>query len=342
MAVPPKQLIIFGSPGTGKSYHVANEILGKLGVEKTFIRTVFHPDYTYGDFMGKLMPLTDRADKRVTYNFYAGSFLKALAMAYRNWLDAESNSQEPQHVALIVDEINRGNSAAIFGTVFQLLDRDSEGWSEYPVLVSDMEFDKLLNLMEVETGVHRSGRGPGIDTYAFRGKDYKDDEINDLLRPLKIKKNELRIPPNLSLLATMNTSDQSIYYMDAAFKRRWDWQFMDINGELVQAEGDLFSTRKDWEDFADKLNAFIKGNQKNIRNVEDKQIGYWFIKNRSDEPVTRSQVQNKVMFFLWDSVFATNRDPLVELLRLEVDQLATFGDFARKVDDFVQAIQRKF
>ena len=125
MAVTPKQLIIFGSPGTGKSHHIKNEILSELGAEETHIRTVFHPDYTYGDFMGKLMPLTDRADKRVTYNFYAGPFLKALAAAYRNWLDAERGEQEPQHVALVVDEINRGNSAAIFGTVFQLLDRDS-------------------------------------------------------------------------------------------------------------------------------------------------------------------------------------------------------------------------
>ena len=339
MAVPPKQLIIFGSPGTGKSYYIANEILSELGAEDAFIRTVFHPDYTYGDFMGKLMPLTDRADKRVTYNFYAGSFLKALATAYRNWLDSESTEREPQHVALVVDEINRGNSAAIFGTVFQLLDRDPEGWSEYPVDVSDMEFDELLDQMGVEKTGSDQERGRTVGAYRFNGQRYVGSRLNELLKPLRIEKNELRLPPNLSLLATMNTSDQSIYYMDAAFKRRWDWQFMDIDGKLIQAEGDLFSTRDEWRVFAQKLNAFIKSNQKYIRNVEDKQIGFWFVQS---EPVTRSQIQNKVMFFLWDSVFATNRKPLTELLDLEADRLTTFGDFARKVDDFIQAIQRKF
>ncbi len=120
------QKIYFGSPGTGKSYTVTRGILPKLlGTDynsetyhNNYISTVFHPEYTYGDFMGKLLPLTK--DKQVTYRYYEGHFLRALAQAYRNILK-DNDPRSWQNVALVIDEINRGNSAAIFGTIFQLL-----------------------------------------------------------------------------------------------------------------------------------------------------------------------------------------------------------------------------
>jgi len=127
------QKILFGSPGTGKSYRIADgedSIANELGInnkEENIFRTVFHPEYKYGDFMGKLLPHTNESGF-ITYKFYSGIFLKALAKAYKNILDGGNSS-----VLLVIDEINRGNSAAIFGTVFQLLDRDDDGWSSYNV-----------------------------------------------------------------------------------------------------------------------------------------------------------------------------------------------------------------
>lgn len=121
----PIQKILFGSPGTGKSHRVNYEIIiHDLRIDESLypenvIRTVFHPEYTYGDFMGKLMPITKSSN--VEYNFYEGHFLKALAQAYRNIL-SQKDGEEPKNVALVIDEINRGNSSAIFGTTFQLLD----------------------------------------------------------------------------------------------------------------------------------------------------------------------------------------------------------------------------
>lgn len=127
MTNQPVQKIIFGSPGTGKSHMIKAEILPTLGIgsenKENVIKAVFHPEYTYGDFIGKLLPIT-RAGK-VEYNFYEGHFLKALAQAYKNLISAHDKSgtkiSEPENVVLVIDEVNRGNSSAIFGTVFQLL-----------------------------------------------------------------------------------------------------------------------------------------------------------------------------------------------------------------------------
>jgi 5-methylcytosine-specific restriction endonuclease McrBC GTP-binding regulatory subunit McrB len=162
----PIQKIFFGCPGTGKSYQISNDDLGgvvkeELGIDKdvhaeNLIKTVFHPEYTYGDFMGKLMPMTMKDDNKtssVYYQFYEGHFLKALGQAYKNIIKAEK-VENAQNVALVIDEINRGNSSAIFGTVFQLLDRLDQpkngiekGWSAYGINISDLEFTKLAELM---------------------------------------------------------------------------------------------------------------------------------------------------------------------------------------------------
>ena len=332
-----EQLILFGGPGTGKSYSVANSLLKQLGVGEHYVRTVFHPEYSYGDFMGKLMPLT-RGDS-VTYEFYPGHFLRALAMAYDSLLRC-AEDEEPQHVALIIDEINRGNSAGIFGTAFQLLDRGRDGWSEYPVNLSDLEFDALLEEVGIEPGTkERRGRKPQT-FYYYDSDEYTKGQLESILdEKLNISFGKVRVPPNLSLLATMNTSDNSIYYMDSAFKRRWEWQFVDINGDHVRDEGTAFENREEWESFVDALNAFIKDHHKYIRQVEDKQVGYWFID--SDE-ILKSQIQNKVMFFLWDSVFGTHREPLAELMDANQSDMVTFGDFARRVDDFIRSVRNEY
>jgi 5-methylcytosine-specific restriction enzyme B len=328
----PLQKILFGSPGVGKSHLIQAEILPSLGIDPSgedCIKTVFHPEYTYGDFVGKLLPVS--RESRVEYNFYAGHMLKALARAYRCILD---NPDEPQHVALVIDEINRGNSAAIFGSVFQLLDREASGWSSYHVDLSRMEFEELIRLIGIET--YKQTGEKGRITYRFERVDHSD--INALISPLRITAGQIRIPPNLSLLATMNTSDTSIYYMDSAFKRRWDWEFVNIDSTLNSSPEVAFESRPAWEQFVRRINHFIRHNGSSVRNLEDKQIGYWFIKGAV---ISKSQIQNKLMFFLWDSVFPRDKRPLAELVGTTVDNIATFGDFTARVDALIRYIQTR-
>lgn len=233
----PIQKIIFGSPGTGKSYRIDNKIIPQdLGIDKkshpeNVIKTVFHPEYTYGDFMGKLVPIT-RAGK-VEYNYYEGHFLKALSQAYRKILDAydkEGNQiSEIQNIALVIDEINRGNSSAIFGTIFQLLDRDENGWSSYGINITEIEFIKILQLIKTRFSYDEEGK-----IIEYKLSPYVSEGVKNLATVQKkieflkfdLVERIIRIPPNLSILATMNTSDNSIYFMDSAFKRRWDWEFV--------------------------------------------------------------------------------------------------------------------
>ncbi|WP_019520227.1 hypothetical protein [Faucicola boevrei] len=367
----PIQKIIFGSPGTGKSHLIKDKIIPSLGIDEkanpeNVIKAVFHPEYTYGDFMGKLLPIT-RAG-RVEYNFYEGHFLKALAQAYKNILNTyeydekkkeikkknEANGEElqPKNVALVIDEINRGNSSAIFGSVFQLLDRDNEGLSSYDITIQGVVFVKLLEIIGFEKiQSHDNGE---INTATFTDLGLDSDKLetirsrfNIALKEFNIADKTIRIPPNLHIIATMNTSDSSIYHMDTAFKRRWEWQFIDVNSKLVKTDGIAFKSESDWFDFIAKLNQFIKSNHSYIRGIEDKQIGRYFIKGNEQNQIEYSIIQSKLMFFIWDSVFNRDKTPLVKLLfgndnvEQNKNKLVTFGDFAIKVKEFVKAIQER-
>lgn len=396
--IKPIQKIIFGSPGTGKSYRVENEIIPEqlnITDHSNVIKTVFHPEYTYGDFMGKLMPLTDDKQK-VSYRYYTGHFLKALARAYTNIISAHqayklakekkkeeyrqklrddnklvphgrlNPSQEdelnrlydsvekpiPENVVLVIDELNRGNSAAIFGTVFQLLDRRKDGWSEYPITISDLETIGLLK----EAGFSTFYTTDSSDKkYKFQGKECDQREYNDALelifenleenenKKASLLENKIKLPPNLSLLATMNTSDNSIYFMDSAFKRRWDWEFLNIEdgNQRDEVSGRIVKLYNNntygWNDFVDKINEFIRSHYKTVRKIEDKQIGYFFI---NEDIITEKHIKNKLMFFIWDSVFTNNRKPLTDLLRMDEKDLVTFGQFTQEnvVKNFVVKI----
>ncbi|KOR34950.1 hypothetical protein AM228_21305 [Planktothricoides sp. SR001] len=389
MSNKPIQKIIFGSPGTGKSYRVENKIIpNQLNItdKSNIIPTVFHPEYTYGDFMGKLMPLTDDSGK-VDYKYYPGHFLKAIAKAYKNIITSciqlekdkkdetekykkeigknlgEFTSEEkftleqkhkkiikkPDNVVLVIDEINRGNSAAIFGTVFQLLDRNKSGWSQYPITISDLE--KVGLLQEVGFKKYFLSKEKGY-SFEYDGQTLKETEYDKYLNYIfsdlsesdrvQLQECKIKLPPNLSILATMNTSDNSIYFMDNAFKRRWDWEFINVDDDNQR---DVVSIRRvnldnndtcAWNDFVDNLNKFICDPKHKIRKVEDKQIGYFFI---NEKTITEEHIKNKLMFFLWDSVFSNNRDPLTNLLGMEKGTLVTFGQFTKKVKNFVEAIK---
>jgi 5-methylcytosine-specific restriction endonuclease McrBC GTP-binding regulatory subunit McrB len=326
----PMQRILFGSPGTGKSRKVHDGYLKDFDKVNNVFKTVFHPEYKYGDFMGRLIPLTDEKGQ-VRYEYQAGHFLKALAKAYECWADKGVNEAKP--VALVIDEINRGNSSAIFGTVFQLLDRDDNGCSSYELDLSAIEqhcLMKLLNCTAVTTTVGHVNKV----SYTRNDAEFTTIPFDDKTKIFAHGK--IRLPPNLSIFATMNTSDESIYYMDSAFKRRWDWGFVPVEGELTIPDGNAFNTEAEWKEFVIKLNGFIKSNSKHIRKVEDKLIGHYFLK----APYTYDKIQSKLMFFLWDSVFSHDKAPLNDKLELKKDEdkLVTFGDFANKVKEFVEKI----
>lgn len=383
----PIQKILFGSPGTGKSYKIvdAKDSYFKQLVVDTknpdLIKTVFHPEYTYGDFMGKLMPLTDKGG--VTYEYYAGHFMQALGTAFKNIIKAYIEYQEkidevekefkseirknksdytdeertvlnqrvsavvrpkPKNVLLVIDEINRGNSAAIFGTAFQLLDRDSTGWSSYPVKISDLELKKLISVIGLydvregkkeDVGTRFCGEVISEKIYEAYLKATTDELEGD--KRINLIDKDIKLPPNLSVIATMNTSDNSIYFMDSAFKRRWDWEFIDISSEEQKSKqvGRVLFDGTSWQEFVDKLNLFIKDNGAIIRKIEDKQIGYFFIK---DKEVTLDAIKNKLLFFLWDSIFSNDKKPLERLLGGKV-KLVTFGDFVKECENFVVAIK---
>ena len=329
----PIQEILFGSPGTGKSWRIDNDIIpNRLNIDiknkpQNVIKAVFHPEYTYGDFIGKLLPIT--RINSVQYNYYEGHFLRALAQSYKNLIDAKSDNKDPENAVLVIDEINRGNSSTIFGSIFQLLDRDDDGWSSYSINISDMELIKILTLSGIEVPYDKNGE---IDIEKLRKTQTKYEYLRFDFINKKIK-----MPPNLSILATMNTSDSSIYYMDSAFKRRWDWTFITPESKTIEKEGVAFNNQEEWIKFISKLNNFIKANHKHIRGIEDKQIGQYFIK---ESLIKKSSIQNKLMFFIWDSVFSRDKSPLVKLLNgnQPSHDLITFGDFARDVDNFISKI----
>lgn len=349
MSSKPIQKIIFGSPGTGKSYMIDKEIIPnelKINIDKNpenVVKAVFHPEYTHGDFMGKLLPMTKSG--QVEYNFYEGHFLRALSQAYKNILKVYNKQgdriedTEVENVVLVIDEINRGNSSSIFGSVFQLLDRDDEGWSNYNTNINGVMFFKLLELIGFTFSYDKNQE---IDEYKLRPYDgvKKLETLQEKISFLNFDliNKTIRIPPNLSIVATMNTSDSSIYYMDTAFKRRWDWEFINIDSNSIKVSGVAFSNRTDWDRFITKLNNFIKSNHNYIRGIEDKQVGKYFIK---DEVILKSSIQTKLMFFIWDSVFTRDKKPLLELLNIKnKDDLVTFGDFAERVDDFIKEIEK--
>ncbi|MGB3514332.1 MAG: restriction endonuclease [Microcoleaceae cyanobacterium] len=344
----PIQKILFGSPGTGKSYKVRNIATNLLKIKwnqqtkslENTIKTVFHPEYTYSDFVGKLLPQTTGSS--VIYKFYHGHFLRALGLAYKHLIN-DSN----ENVLLVIDELNRGNAAAIFGPIFQLLDRETDNWSTYDVNLSELEIVGLLRAMGYDTQTTDKNiqvDGSNFDVFCNMTKMKLEMNNNyDGLRVLEnLKKEIICFPRNLSLIATINTSDESIYYLDSAFKRRWDWEYVDVPGYGIEKIKDIAIEGRDekWFSFVNKLNDFIKVNHHVIRRIEDKQIGVWFLKPEENQ-ITKESIENKLMFYLWDSVFPRDRRPLEDLLSKADRQnikLITYSDFIGLSDDFINAI----
>ena len=295
---PAFQIIYYGAPGTGKSHRIKKELKEMNVPEKNIFRTTFHPDSDHSSFVGAykptMKPVADEykavvgKDEEIAYSFVPQTFIKAYTHAYKN---------PDENIYLIIEEINRGNCAQIFGDLFQLLDRDENGVSEYPIKADS----DLKMYLEGELGVGHNG----------------------------IKDGELCLPSNLYIWATMNTSDQSLFPIDSAFKRRWDWEYEPIkykNTDWVIEIGD--NTYK-WTSFQLIINDKIF----EATNSEDKMLGDYFVKP-CDNVISEKQFINKVLFYLWNDVC---KDGDGDIFRTDDNKDIKFSDLYK--DNCIDTLQ---
>lgn len=284
------QQIFYGAPGTGKSHTIKEETK-----ESDVIRTTFHPDTDYSTFVGAykpttaLLPICDELGQpmkigattlhkeQIVYEFVTQSFLQAYVNAWKKF-----DKDDKQY--LVIEEINRGNCAQIFGDLFQLLDRNDYGFSDYPIK-ADADMKRQLQKAFAGLVIAQKDKINAM----YEGKDIVSQVLNGDI---------LLLPNNLYIWATMNTSDQSLFPIDSAFKRRWDWTYMPIsNAEkdwIIEVDGSKY----DWWQFLEKINEKIGS----TTNFEDKKLGYFFCKAQ-DGVISAKTFVGKVIFYLWNDVF---------------------------------------
>lgn len=333
----PLQQIFYGAPGTGKSNTIKREVDEK---KLPCIRTTFHPDSDYSTFVGAYKPTMETIESKVvpvvvnngisldqnqgtyteskiTYKFVKQAFMKAYLGAWKKYADRDGDKAVPQF--LIIEEINRGNCAQIFGDLFQLLDRGENRFSEYPI-EADTDLQK-----EIERAFKEEKDGNDENPY----KLVKDIEIEGVVDGYTSNYGAtlsedvqhgrvLLLPKNLYIWATMNTSDQSLFPIDSAFKRRWDWKYVRIC-EGKKEDGTVLDYRIKFnvpnEDPVDvKWWDFVKAINKQIEDAtksEDKKLGFFFCKpdkkaNETDDcntVISAETFVGKVVFYLWQDVF---------------------------------------
>jgi len=327
-------VLLYGVPGSGKSWTIEHEYCKPGSVVE---RLVFHPDYTYSDFIGQILPAVAE-DGQVSYKFTPGPFTNILREAYNN---------PGKEYILIIEEINRGNAPAIFGEVFQLLDRkveirdiDDDG---YPIGTSEYGITNM-NIAE-----------------EMYGKERKTDKV--------------RIPSNLSIIGTMNTSDQNVFTLDTAFQRRWDMRLIEndfANVDPTLADAEILDTTVTWRNFCVEINKIVVGNSARMTSAEDKRLGAYFIHLRdlkfndamgdlkvydalrkkeskgtlTDDEKTQIAIirdairQNrkfpeKVIKYLWDDAFKFNREVIFEVTEYQsLEQIIRAFMYAQGLDRF--------
>ena len=327
-------VLLYGVPGSGKSWTIEHEYCKK---ETNVERLVFHPDYTYSDFIGQILPNVDD-DGQVSYKFTSGPFTNILADAYRN--------PEKEYI-LIIEEINRGNAPAIFGEVFQLLDRKTE--------IRDFDDD---------------GYPVGTSEYGITNANIAKIVYGD-------PKHKVRIPSTLSILGTMNTSDQNVFTLDTAFQRRWEMRLIENNFEHVDrnlADAVILDTGITWEVFCTQINNIIVGNNARMTSAEDKRLGAYFVhlrdlrydqemgnlsdgeydnlrRKEEDKSITEAEKERldtirnamkqnrkfpeKVIKYLWDDAFKFNREVVFETSQFQsLEQVIRTFMYAEKMDRF--------
>ena len=297
------QQIYYGAPGTGKS-HSINEKTESESV----IRTTFHPDSDYSTFVGAYKPTTKEVElrdvtghkvvengsvvteDRIVYEFVDQAFLQAYVKA---WKFIAENNNEPKKQYLVIEEINRGNCAQIFGDLFQLLDRNKWGFSDYPIN-ADKDMKKQLVKAFKGLSINDADKINGH----YKGRDVVTEVLNGDI---------LLLPNNLYIWATMNTSDQSLFPIDSAFKRRWEWQYIPIGkgydeyGQEIKWAIEGATQKYDWWSFLEKINAQIG----EATQSEDKKLGFFFCK-ATDGVISAEKFVGKVIFYLWNDVFKNN------------------------------------
>lgn len=325
---------LYGVPGSGKSWTIEHEYCKKgTNVE----RLVFHPDYTYSDFIGQILPNVDE-EGQVSYKFTPGPFTNILHDAY--------NNPEKEYI-LIIEEINRGNAPAIFGEVFQLLDRKTE-------------------LREADD-----------DGYPIGTSEYGITNANIAKIVYGDARHKVRIPSNLSIIGTMNTSDQNVFTLDTAFQRRWEMRLIENNFEHVDrslADAEILDTGVTWQTFCTEINNIIVGNNARMTSAEDKRLGAYFVhlkdlmyndemgnlsdgeydalrKKEQSGTITETEKdrlyairsamkQNrkfpeKVIKYLWDDAFKFNREIVFETTTYQsLEQVIRVFMYAEKINRF--------
>lgn len=294
------QQIFYGAPGTGKSHTI------KVQTEnEDVIRTTFHPDTDYSTFVGAYKPTTKTVpvttvigtkavavegddgmpmtEDKIVYEFVCQAFLQAYVAAWKKYGKMTAD-EEIKDEYLIIEEINRGNCAQIFGDLFQLLDRGEEGFSEYPIK-ADADMKKQLAKEFEDLTIQNKDSINGL----FKGEDIVLQVLSGEI---------LLLPNNLYIWATMNTSDQSLFPIDSAFKRRWDWQYVPIcnagEGWKIEVNG----AKYDWWEFLEAINTKVY----DATYSEDKKLGYFFCKAKNGV-ITSDKFVSKVIFYLWNDVF---------------------------------------
>ena len=266
-----ENVLFYGVPGCGKSYSVEKRYESQVTNNQCKVRVVFHPDYTYSDFVGQVMPVLEKVTKgdgteeeKLQYKFVPGPFTRILEVAYAN---------HQEKCLLIIEELNRGNAPAIFGEIFQLLDRNDDGSSKYAIYNSD-----------IANEVHK-----------------------DKLCPIKL-------PPNLTIVATMNTSDQNVFTMDTAFQRRWQMKHIPnrFTGDSLD-EKTINHVAKHLPNsaisvFAQTVNKKMHTANLGFGGTDDKSLGVYFATDNDLDDAER--FAEKVLKYLWDDAFKLGRQAL--------------------------------
>ena len=268
----PHNWILFGAPGTGKSY-----VIDQAAKQYPRCRVTFHPDYTYAQFVGAYKPVpSQQTASGITYGFVPGPFVNTLTESLEN--------PNTPHI-LIIEEINRADPAAVFGDVFQLLDRNDEGSSEYSVRTSQELKDYLQGKLSANAQKTLRALIVDLEQSEADAPDYDCSEI--------------AIPNNMYIWASMNSADQGVFPMDTAFKRRWTFQYLPIdsdNGMLQSADGAFLSEH--WDEIRTNINKLLKSQGRDI--PEDKLLGPYFLSARelhNDDEDAEQNAQNFVHVF---------------------------------------------
>lgn len=327
-------VLLYGVPGSGKSWTIEHEYCKPGCVVE---RLVFHPDYTYSDFIGQILPAVAE-DGQVSYKFTPGPFTNILREAY--------NHPGTEYI-LIIEEINRGNAPAIFGEVFQLLDRKVE--------IRDVDDD---------------GYPIGTSEYGITNTNIAEEMYG------KDRKNEkIRIPSNLSIIGTMNTSDQNVFTLDTAFQRRWDMRLIEndfANVDPTLADAEILDTTVTWRNFCVEINKIVVGNSARMTSAEDKRLGAYFVHLRdlkfnpdmgdlkeydslrkkeskglltADEKTLIANIREamrqnrkfpeKVIKYLWDDAFKFNREVIFETTEYQsLEQVIRAFMYAKGIERF--------